>query len=157
MLLKAIYIAYMEQHKGKIVEEAIKKSGYQMKALAERLGIARNTLYTKIKEAELDDAFIIKIGSIIHYDFFIDFPHLSNCEIPHYNNNNNEEIQGAYRNPGSRNPDFIQLQELNRKYLRLLEDYNKLLKILILLANNNDLMGIKKEITEFLSDEEQDD
>lgn len=154
MLLKAIYIAYMEQHKGKILEEAIKKSGYQMKGLAERLGIARNTLYTKMKEAELDDAFIMKVSSIIHYDFSIDFPHLSKCDVSY---NNGEEVQGMYKNPGSKNPDFIQLQELNRKYLRLLEGYNKLLKILILLANNNDLMGIKKEITEFLSDEEKED
>ncbi|TDG95585.1 helix-turn-helix domain-containing protein [Cardinium endosymbiont of Culicoides punctatus] len=148
----------MEQHKGKIVEIAIRKSGYQMKALAEKLGIARNTLYTKIREAELDDAFIIKISNIIHYDFSTEFPHLNkydtapnpNPDITTYN-----EL-GPYRKPGPTNPDFIQLQELNKKYLILLEDYNNLLKILILLANNNDLVGIKKEITEFLAEEEDE-
>ena len=66
----------MEQHKGKIVEEAIKKSGFRMKALASKLGIARNTLYNKLKEADIKEAFIIQIGKIIHYDFANDFPNI---------------------------------------------------------------------------------
>jgi transposase-like protein len=153
MLFEAVYIASMEEHKGKIVEEAIKKSGYQVKALAERLGIARNTLYTKMREADLDNSFIIKVSKIIHYDFSLDFPNLYNTQ--------NELIQaedpkGIYNLPAYRNPDFIELQELDRKYLKLLEDYNKLLKLLILLANSNELMGIKKEITEFLENEEKE-
>ncbi|ROT47305.1 helix-turn-helix domain-containing protein [Candidatus Cardinium hertigii] len=142
----------MKQHKGKIVEEAIKKSGYQVKALAERLGIARNTLYTRMKEMDLDDSFILKIGKIIHYDFSIDFPALDTSQSSYV-----EEPQVLYKSAGYRNPDFTQLQELNRKYLKLLEDYNKLLKILILLANSNELMGIKKEIMEFLENEEKQD
>lgn len=142
----------MEQHKGKIVEAAIKRSGYQMKSLADKLGIARNTLYTKMKEMELEDSFIEKIGNIIHYDFSIDFPDLNNSARTYA-----EESQAIYKSAGYKNPDFIQLQELNRKYLKLLEDYNKLLKILILLANSNELIGIKKEITEFLENEEIED
>ena len=143
----------MIQHKGTIVAEAIKKSGYQMKALAEKLGIARNTLYTKLNEIELEDFFIIKVGNIIHYDFSIDFPHLAHKDkYTHV-----EEIQGSYKNLNCKNPDLVQLQELNKKYLTLLEDYNKLLKILILLANSNELMGIKKDIMQFLDHEESDE
>ncbi|WP_165941892.1 helix-turn-helix domain-containing protein [Cardinium endosymbiont of Culicoides punctatus] len=141
----------MENHKGKIVQAAIKKSGYQITALAEKLGIARNTLYTKLKDAKLDDGFIIKVSNAIHYDFSSDFPHLNNkCDtsstgIITYN------VKGAYRNP-----DFVELQALNKKYLTLIEEYNKLFKILILLANNNDLIGIKKEIAEFMEEEEKE-
>jgi len=142
----------MKEHKGKIVESAIKKSGYQMKSLAKRLGVARNTLYTKLKEAELDDVFIVKIARIIHYDFSIDFPQLA----AQLSLNQVEENDGIYGNNLYRNPDFVELQLLNKKYLKLLEDYNKLLKLLILLANSNELVGIKKEITEFLELDEKE-
>ncbi|MBX9890552.1 MAG: hypothetical protein K2X94_04745 [Amoebophilaceae bacterium] len=149
MLFEAAYIVSMKEHKGKIVEEAIKNSGYQMKALAKKLGIARNTLYTKIKEAQLDDAFIIKIGNIIHYDFSISFPNLQ------VDQGEVQDHQGIYSHAAYKNPDFIELQLLNKKYLKLLEDYTKLLKLLILLANSNELTGIKKEITEFLAYEDE--
>ncbi|AWN81796.1 helix-turn-helix domain-containing protein [Candidatus Cardinium hertigii] len=142
----------MKQHKGKIVEKAIKKSGYQMKALAEKLKIARNTLYGKLKEIELEDALIMRIGGIIHYDFTIDFPHLCDNRDTRV-----EEEAPSYTSMDYKHPSFIQLQELNRKYLQLLEGYNKLLKILIMLANNNELTGIKKEIEAFLTKEEKED
>jgi hypothetical protein len=142
----------MEENKGKIVEDAIKKSGYQIKALAERLGIARNTLYAKLRNGTLDDEFILKVGRVIHYDFSIHFPHLHKKDDP----NQTAEKKGAYHLLSSKNPDFAKLHALDRKYLKLLEEYNKLLRLLILLANNNDLMGIKQEITEFLEEEEKD-
>ncbi|WP_419241688.1 helix-turn-helix domain-containing protein [Cardinium endosymbiont of Nabis limbatus] len=154
----------MEKHKGKIVEEAIKKSGFRMKALAKRLGIARNTLYMRLKEAEIKNSFIIEIGKVIHYDFSNEFPGL-------YGNNENKgdleslgyesrEDSHKYMDESSsmiRDPHFLQLQALNKKYLRLMEDYNKLLKILIILANNNELMGIKQEIMEFIKSESEED
>ncbi|AXI24113.1 Fis family [Cardinium endosymbiont of Sogatella furcifera] len=150
----------MEQHKGKIVEEAIKKSGFRMKALAKKLGIARNTLYTRLKEADIKDAFIIEIGRVIHYDFSNDFPGI-------YGENGREEATDprGYASKedtcqyidetSARDPYFVQLQLLNKKYLKLMEDYNRLLKMLIVLANDNELMGIKQEIMAFIKSEEQ--
>lgn len=140
----------MKQHKGKIVEEAIKKSGYQMKALAKKLGIARNTLYTKLKDADLEDIFITRVGNVICYNFSIDFPNLADREAAYM-----EESSSIYRE--AKSPDYVQLQELTKRYVNLLEDYNNLLKILILLANSNELVGIKKEITEFLEREEKEE
>ena len=39
------------QHKGEIVEAAIKQSSYQVKALARELGIARNARYLTLNNA----------------------------------------------------------------------------------------------------------
>lgn len=154
----------MEQHKGKIVEEAIKKSGFRMKALANRLGIARNTLYTRLKEADMKDSFIIEIGKVIYYDFSNDFPGIygknekeDSVESPKYEPKGDGHKYIDESNAIIRDPHFVQLQALNKKYLKLMEDYNKLLKILIVLANNNELMGIKQEIIAFIKNEEQED
>ncbi|CAH2559858.1 helix-turn-helix domain-containing protein [Cardinium endosymbiont of Oedothorax gibbosus] len=153
----------MEQHKGKIVEEAIKKSGFRMKALAKKLGIARNTLYTRLKEADIKDTFIIEIGKIIYYDFSNDFPGIyeknepkGNAESPGYEPKGDRH---EYIDESAiiRDPHFTQLQALNKKYLKLMEDYNKLLNILIILANDNELVGIKQEIMAFIENEKQED
>lgn len=65
VLFAAIYIAIIEQHKGKIFEEAIKKNGYRIKTLAKKLGIARNTLYTRLKDLDIKYSFITDIGKVI--------------------------------------------------------------------------------------------
>lgn len=161
--IAAIYIVVMEQHKGKIVEEAIKKSGFRMKALAKKLGIARNTLYTRLKEADIKDAFIIEIGKVIHYDFSNDFPGIcgknakrDNTPFPDYAPKGDGYKYSDESNALIKDPHFVQLQALNKKYLRLMEDYNKLLKMLIVLANDNELMGIKQEIMAFIKNEAQE-
>lgn len=157
-----------EKHKGKIIEEAIKETGYQMKAIAKGLGIARNTLYNKLKETELEDSFIIHVSNIIYYDFSKVFPEVYK-RVAAKVENNPERLYLA--KPGERsasgelpyysseykNPYFLQLQALSGKYLRLMEEYHKLLKILMVLANSNELIGIKKEIMEFLKNEEKED
>lgn len=44
-----------------------------MKALAKKLSIARNTLYTKLKDQNIKYSFIIDIENVIHYNFSHDF------------------------------------------------------------------------------------
>ena len=38
-----------------------------------------------------------------------------------------------------------------------MEDYTKLLKILVVLANNNELEGVKQEIITFIDHQERED
>ncbi|MGI2298907.1 helix-turn-helix domain-containing protein [Candidatus Cardinium hertigii] len=154
----------MEQHKGKIVEAAIKKSGFRMKALASKLGIARNTLYTKLKEADIKEDFIIQIGKIIHYDFANDFPDIyaknkkqDDDESRHYVPKGDGYKYSDESNDMISDPYCIRLKKLNKKYLRLMEDYTKLLKILVVLANNNELADIKQEIMTFIEHEQRED
>ncbi|UWW97439.1 MAG: hypothetical protein NMK33_02655 [Candidatus Cardinium sp.] len=153
----------MEQHKGKIVEAAIKKSGFRMKILAKKLGIARNTLYIRLKEADVKDSFIIEVGKIIHYDFSNDFPDIyrknevqDHIEPPDYKFKGNVARLIDESNALIRDSNLVKLEALNKKYLRLMEDYNKLLKVLILLANDNDVMNIKQDIIQFLKSDAQE-
>jgi len=154
----------MEQHKGKIVEAAIKKSGFRMKTLASKLGIARNTLYIKLKEADVKEDFIIQIGRIIHYDFANDFPSIyaknqkqDDDESRHYVPKGDGCKYSDEPNDMISDPYCIRLNKLNKKYLRLMEDYTKLLKILVVLANNNELAGVKQEIMSFIDHQEEED
>lgn len=129
----------MEKHRGAIVEGAIRKSGFSFKKLAERLGISRNTLYNRFKEPKLNYEFIIAVGNITHYDFTIDFPELQ------------EEANALNERPVSYiNRDAVELLKLEKKYIGLLERYNKLLGFLARLSNTNELRTLRKEVYHFL-------
>lgn len=131
----------MNKHRGEIVEEAIRKSGFSLKKLAERLKISRNTLYNRFKEPALSYEFITAVGSIIHYNFEIDFPELE------------EETNRVGERPVSyveRNT--VELLKLEKKYTNLLERYNELLSILVKVANTNELETLRKEILRLLDD-----
>lgn len=129
----------MKKHRGEIVEEAVRKSGFSIKKLAERLKISRNTLYNRFRDPELSYEVIAAIGNIIHYNFAIDFPEL---EIE-TNKAGEGPITYAER-------DMVELLRLEKKYTGLLERYNELLGILIKLANTNELETLRKEIRRFL-------
>lgn len=131
----------MEKHRGEIVEDAIRKSGFSLKKLSERLGISRNTLYNRFRDSRLSYEFIIAVGNIIHYNFSLDFAELRS--------ETNEVSEGPI-NYIER--DDVELLKLKKKYTDLLERYNKLLGILVRLANANELHTVKKEILRFLED-----
>jgi len=132
----------MTKHRGEIVEDAIRRSGYSIKKLSERLGISRNTLYNRFKEADLSYEFIASVSNIIHYNFAVDFP----------------EMEAEHEDTGEKLTRYIdretaELLKLKKKYTDLLERYNKLLGILIKLANDNELQALKKELLRFLEKE----
>ncbi|MEM9416970.1 MAG: helix-turn-helix domain-containing protein [Bacteroidota bacterium] len=131
----------MKKHRGEIVEEASRKSGFPIKKLAERLKISRNTLYNRFKDPELSYEFISAVGNIIHYNFAIDFPELES-----------EENQTGEGHLNYVNRDTAELLKLAKKYTELLERYNELLSILIKVANNNELETLRKQILRFLDD-----
>ena len=64
------------KHKGQIVEKIVRRSGYSITKLAKKLQISRNTLYNRFANPNLGYSFIMDVGSIIHYDFTIDFPEI---------------------------------------------------------------------------------
>jgi DNA-binding Lrp family transcriptional regulator len=131
----------MQKHRGEIVENVIRKSGFSLKKLSERLGISRNTLYNRFKEPELSYGFIRAVGNIIHYNFEADFVEL------------HEEAHAVSEGPiNYMDRDAVELLRLEKKYTVLLERYNKLLGILVKLANTNELQTLKKEILRFLEE-----
>ena len=129
----------MKKHRGEIVEEAIRRSGFSIKKLAERLKISRNTLYNRFKDPDLSYEFITAVSNIIHYNFAIDFPELEAED--------NEFIEGL---TNYRDRDVVELLRVEKKYTGLLERYNKLMGIMIRLANTNELGTLRKEILRFL-------
>jgi transcriptional regulator with XRE-family HTH domain len=131
-------------HRGQIIEKIIRRSGYSITRLAKKLGISRNTLYNRFENANLGYRFIMEVGNVIHYDFTIDFPEMK------------EEIESMGEPPiRSLDRETAELWKAESKYILLLEKYTKLLGILAKLANQNTLITLKKEILDFIEQEEK--
>ncbi len=131
-------------HKGQIVEKVIRRSGYSITRLAKKLVISRNTLYNRFENANLSYRFIMEVGNAIHYDFTVDFPTMK------------EEIEAMGDIPiHSVDRGTLEIWRAESKYILLLEKYTKLLSILAKLANINTLTTLKKEILDFIEQEEK--
>jgi len=131
-------------HRGQIVEKIIRRSGYPLTSLANKLGISRNTLYNRFENPNLGYRFIMEIGHTIHYDFTIDFPNMK------------AELEKCGDTPiEALDKETIEILRAESKYIHLLEKYTKLLSILAKLANYNTLSTLKKEIREFIEQEEK--
>lgn len=99
------------KHRGEIIKEAVYKSGYPITELAKRMGKSRRWVYLIFENPTVSIDTIIQIGTIIHYDFsdiIATFkPYVLNEESSNYSNG-----EDYWKN----------------KYLKLLEEYNELLK-----------------------------
>lgn len=103
------------QHRGEIVERAIRKSGYPISEIARKLGKSRRWMYLMFDNSQVDIESIISIGKIIHHDFS---PEIR--ELNAINPNSFQEPDSKYNK---------QTKEYwKNKYLKLLENYNELLK-----------------------------
>jgi hypothetical protein len=131
-------------HRGHIVEKIVRKSGYSLTKLADKLEISRNTLYNRFDNANLGYRFIMDVGNIIHYDFTLDFPEMKK----------EPSLIEDYSTFTSRKEDkAADLWRIEAKYTHLLERYTKLLGILVKIANENELHTLKKEIVNLLEKE----
>ena len=104
------------QHRGEIIKAAIYKSGVPITALAKRLGKSRRWMYLMFENSNVSLDLVLKIGKIIRYDFTADFKELStSARIK------SESFVATEEN--ETNAEFWK-----NKYLKLLEEYNELLK-----------------------------
>lgn len=94
-------------HTGQILKKAVSNSGMKIAELARKIGRSRRFIYTMFDKQDVPLHYIIKIGEIINYDFFKD------------NNFNNNDIPHLYQKN----------EYWKDKYLKLLEEYNELLKL----------------------------
>ena len=108
-----------------------------IKKLAERLGISRNTLYSRFRDPEVSYKFIAAVSNVVHYDFLIDFPELE------------EGVQVGKGAIDYCKRDTVELARPENRYMGLLERYTALLSILSKLANEND-PEVRKEVHHFL-------
>ncbi|TSJ46714.1 hypothetical protein [Fluviicola chungangensis] len=103
------------QHRGEIVERAIRKSGYPISQIARKLGKSRRWMYLMFDNSQVDLESIILIGRIIHHDF--------SEQIKELNAINPESFSEPESKYTKQNKDYWK-----NKYLKLLESYNTLLK-----------------------------
>jgi hypothetical protein len=99
-------------HRGEIIEQTIRESGYSITSIAQKLGKSRRWMYLLFDNPNVSIDLILQIGKIIYHDFSIEFP---------------EIVQ-----PASSEPE-ITYERINdnywrEKYFSLLEEYNILLK-----------------------------
>lgn len=105
------------QHRGEIIKDAIYKSGIPITEIALRLGKSRRWMYLMFENSNVSLDLILQIGKIIHYNF--------KTEIKELNSTQNllNESSTSYDENEPQSVDYWK-----NKYLKLLEEYNELLK-----------------------------
>jgi len=107
-----LYIVLRKMHDGEILEKAIRNSGYSIKKIAEKAKVSRQYIYKLFDCDVIDNDTLQKFGEVLGYDFSSVINHFKSINIKTFQSNTCEE----------------KLQEITSKYIRLLEDYNQLLK-----------------------------
>jgi len=109
------------QHKGEILQKAVKESGMPLTKLTKKLNKSRRWIYNAFENPNVSIDYILEIGKIIHHDFSEDieelkkyrtmaaFLHLENASVTDSNENQD-------------------LEYWKNKYVKLLEKYNQLLE-----------------------------
>lgn len=118
----------MKLHYGQILEKAIRQSEYPISKLAKRIGYTRQHMYNLFNQPKIDLGLLDEIGKVLKYDFSDDIKSLSK-----YHDDSELNISPK-----------INTKIPDTNYIRLLEDYNKLL------VEHQKLL--KQKIKEFLMD-----
>jgi plasmid maintenance system antidote protein VapI len=101
------------QHRGEIIEKAVRESGFPIAELARRMKKSRRTIYNLFENPHVSIDEVLQIGKIIHCDFSDMFTEVSkNISIV-------EEPKAEYGETVAYWKD---------KYIELLEKYNTLLE-----------------------------
>ena len=105
-------------HKGEIIENAIRQSGYSITEMAKKLNISRRHLYNIFQKYTIDNDTILEIGKLLNHDF--------TSEIKGLTSNLVEEPNGNYKNELEKTRE--EMEQWKNKYISLLEEYKKLLE-----------------------------
>lgn len=113
------------KHRGEIVDNAIRKSGMSVTAIAKALGTSRTSLYRWLEDPNLSLDTVFKIGKVINHDFSEYIKELPSLKV--------EEPQESYKN-GTREKVSITIEldgteETINKWLRLLPELNKVMQL----------------------------
>lgn len=113
-------------HRGEIVEKIVRERGYPISKIAKRMGKSRRHVYNLFESSSIPFDVIAEIGTIIGYDFAINFKELRPYEARGLTeagrvesfSTGQEELLYCKR----------ELESVKNKYIRLLEQYNELLR-----------------------------
>lgn len=98
----------MPLHHGEIIEKAVRKGGHSITDVARLVQVNRRSVYNWFGQRRLRPDIILRVGSVIQYDFSKDIPNLQ------------EEESFEFETSEER--------EWKEKYIGLLEKYNELLQ-----------------------------
>ena len=104
------------QHRGEIIKAAIYKSGISITEIAKRLGKSRRWMYLMFENNSVSLDIVLRIGKIIHYDFSKDIKEFSPPK------------KVLHEPPTVYEKEVLVADYWKDKYLKLLEEYNVLLK-----------------------------
>ncbi len=108
----------MMQHRGEILETAIRQSGVPITRIVKKLSKSRRWLYNQFTRQDVSLDVFLEIGKLIHHDFSHDLnefkPNARRSYLIEDANDNEYGNQTA--------------QYWKDKYMHLLEEYNELLK-----------------------------
>ena len=104
------------QHRGEILKEAVYKSGVPITELAKRMGKSRRWMYLMFENCNVSLDIVLQIGKIIHYDFADEIKEFSPSQ------------KIIEKSPANSNIEDSEAEHWKNKYLKLLEEYNELLK-----------------------------
>ena len=111
------YFLCFMQHRGEIMEQAVRNSGYSITKLAQKLGKSRRWMYLMFENRNLSLDHLLNIGNLINYDFSTEISELKNIS-----NHSNLDPKLKYR----KNENSVEYWK--NKYFALLEEYHQLLK-----------------------------
>jgi predicted transcriptional regulator len=109
------------QHRGEIMEQAVRQSGYSLTKLTQRLGKSRRWIYHAFENPILSIEVILEIGKIIHHDFSDEI-----VDLKRYSAKIAEPLTSLQNQ--TENSITTQNDYWKNKYLLLLEKYNALLE-----------------------------
>jgi predicted transcriptional regulator len=108
------------QHKGEIIEKAVRESGYSITKLAKQMGKSRRWVYQIFDSANVPIDYILGIGKIIYHDFSEDVK-----DLRVYNVQRTEQLLSDA--PPAFDTKEEEVEHWKDKYLLLLEQYHELL------------------------------
>jgi len=106
----------MKQHRGEILEQAIRNSNMSLSVISKKIHKSRQYLYNLFENPNIQLDTLIEIGEVIHYDFSKDVQELKKA------NNTSDETDST-------------VNFWKDRYLELLEKYNLLLEQSLLSKN----------------------
>ncbi|MDM8176743.1 MULTISPECIES: helix-turn-helix domain-containing protein [Olivibacter] len=112
----------MDKHYGHIIERIIRRNGYSISELARLTNVNRRSIYNWFNQKNLKPEIIFRIGCALKHDFSEEFPELFT----------EDEFQKVIAPAKTSEEDSQTGPEISSsywkdKYIRILEEYNRLL------------------------------
>ena len=111
------------QHKGEIIEQAVRQSGYSITKLSKKLGKSTRWMYYMFESSNVSIDYILEIGEIIHHDFSNEIKELKKHKLLN-------EIQEIKKSETTSKSKQSEIEHWKNKYFTLLEEHNQLLRTL---------------------------